>query len=536
MRLVGLRAVSVLMVALLLLSPLGAFAEGPIEPPHVPVTKLKFTKTSGSLNMHQTFDLSSLLKISPAGATNKAVSWLSADPAIISVSDAGVVKALSSGTARITATSVENPALFASITIKGKVVRVKSIALDRSKTPMNAGETFTVRATVSPSDASYPEVTWASDNTAVATVDANGVVTGVAPGRAAIIASTDLGRATKKMYAYVRGGAMKVIKISSVGDVVLGGDKKTVKKADKPIGDGLTSWLRFQKFFNNFGPAYFTDGVRSVLSNDDLSIANLEGTITPATKPVKNTFAFKGKPEYLKVLTQGSVEVVTLANNHTWDYLKEGLADTKKNLKKYGITAINNGSGGTVYRTINGVRIGMCGFNIPVSRGTVSRAITYLKKTKKCQIVIAQFHWAHSKEWTNKIYNEERSLAHYAVSKGADLVVGHHKHQVSGIERYKDKMIAYDVGNFIAMVRNEIDGKILDKGAMIYQQKFNVFEDGFVEVLDPNIVPIMISDSQGVLTGNPHVESGAEADRILGIVRANSPATGVGLVKYDPNY
>ena len=81
-------------------------------------------------------------------------------------------------------------------------------------------------------------------------------------------------------------------------------------------------------------PAYFLAGVQSVFAHDDLTIVNFEGTLTNLTTRQDKEFAFRGEPEYVQILTSGSVEAVNVANNHSRDYGMQSLEDTRNYLKK----------------------------------------------------------------------------------------------------------------------------------------------------------------------------------------------------------
>ena len=72
---------------------------------------------------------------------------------------------------------------------------------------------------------------------------------------------------------------------------------------------------------------YFFKNVKNVFENDDLTIVNLEGPLTSATSHVEKQFPFSGPKEYVNILTSGSVELVSIANNHSEDYYEQGMTD-----------------------------------------------------------------------------------------------------------------------------------------------------------------------------------------------------------------
>lgn len=156
---------------------------------------------------------------------------------------------------------------------------------------------------------------------------------------------------------YLPQNTGREITISAVGDCTMGYD--TVFPAAGSFDDV------FQKNGNDY--SCFFAGVRQILENDDLSIANMEGTLTDinnrAYKGEKGPFYyFRGQPGYNKILQEGSIEAVNMANNHTYDFGVQGYNDTLRNLQKVGVTSFGNGKAG--YMRIKGIDIGLLGYNV----------------------------------------------------------------------------------------------------------------------------------------------------------------------------
>ena len=125
--------------------------------------------------------------VSPEDATNPAVTWQSSDTSIATVDGSGKVTAVNAGSATITATA-EGKSAVCDVTV---VISVSAISLNSSLKTIEIGGTYTLVATVNPQDASYPDVTWSSSNSGVATVTQGGVVTAVGYGTATITATAD---------------------------------------------------------------------------------------------------------------------------------------------------------------------------------------------------------------------------------------------------------------------------------------------------------------------------------------------------------
>lgn len=501
------------------------------------VTSVKFTVNSARVSMGRTYNAAAKLSMLPKSAEDKRVTWTSSNQFVASVDANGLVCVIGEGNAKITATSVSNPDKSGSMSVIGVAVRVKSISIGSSRVA-DAGETFRLAATIKPENASYQSVEWRTGDESIASVDENGKVSVHASGKCVLTAITDKGKKKTSVTLRVRGGDMRTVKISAVGDVVIGGDKRFVKKADSLVGDGLTSYKRFQKLYDEKGPDYFFAGVRGILTSDDITVANYEATLTNSKNRQGTTFDFSAPPSYRTIVSNGGVDVACMANNHAYDFYSKGYNDTRSNLRAVGIRTYGIGNSTTTFKSVNGVKVGFAGFRVPASRGDIQLSISNLRKKDKCDVVVVSFHWTHSKEWTTRITGEEKSYARYAVNSGADLVVGHHKHALSGIEKYKGRIIAYDIGNFIAMIKNQLvkDGPYTDKDTVIFQQRFNVFSDGYVERVDPNFVPCMNSDTQDTLTGNPHVLGGSDAERVLQKIRARTANQHQSLVRYVSDY
>lgn len=149
----------------------------------IPVSSITLDKKSLALNKGESATLTAT--VYPADATVNSVSWSSSDVTVVSVDQNGKVTAVNGGSATITARAGEQSATCV-VTVS---VPVTSISLNKSSLDLNKGESETLIATVSPSDATENTVTWATSNKRIATVDQNGLVTAVEGGTATISAT-----------------------------------------------------------------------------------------------------------------------------------------------------------------------------------------------------------------------------------------------------------------------------------------------------------------------------------------------------------
>ncbi|MGN1442711.1 MAG: Ig-like domain-containing protein, partial [Acutalibacteraceae bacterium] len=144
-------------------------------------TSVKLNATSVSIDPGKTYTLKAT--ISPSNATEKSVYWKSSDTSIATVSSNGVVKGVKPGKVTITCTTrANNKKATCAVTVKP--IKISSITLSRSSLTLNYGKSFTLKATISPSNATNKSVKWASSDTKVVTVSSTGKVKAVGTGKA----------------------------------------------------------------------------------------------------------------------------------------------------------------------------------------------------------------------------------------------------------------------------------------------------------------------------------------------------------------
>lgn len=148
----------------------------------IPVTSITISKTALSLKKGDAATL--IATVSPSDATDKSVSWSTSDVTIASISQDGLVTAIKSGTATITAKAGEK-SVTCSVTV---TTPVESVSLSKTSASIEEGKSITLVATITPSDADDKTVVWTTSDNSVATVS-NGVVTGVVEGTCTITAT-----------------------------------------------------------------------------------------------------------------------------------------------------------------------------------------------------------------------------------------------------------------------------------------------------------------------------------------------------------
>jgi len=235
------------------------------------------------------------------------------------------------------------------------------------------------------------------------------------------------------------------------------------------------------------GAPLFAD-VRPLLRHPTITAGNLEGVLTGATSSKcdgdedehQNCFAFRGPPDGARTLRRAGFDVMNLANNHAWDYGAAGQADTIAALDAAGVRWTGTPGQVTVLKR-HGVRVAFVGYapyawapsmhDVPLAQGLVRYADT------QADVVVALMHaGAEGREATHTpvgveiSYGEDRgdtrAFAHALVDAGADLVLGSGPHVIRGIERYRNRLIAYSLGNFAGW-HNFASGGTYDLSALL---------------------------------------------------------------------
>ncbi|KUO75634.1 MAG: D-Ala-D-Ala dipeptidase [Desulfosporosinus sp. BRH_c37] len=287
----------------------------------------------------------------------------------------------------------------------------------------------------------------------------------------------------------LQGNGKKEIKVSAIGDVTLGQDDRFQYNGS------------FNQYYKLSGAGYFFSGVKKILSEDDLTIANLEGTLTNATEKADKSsqgdqaFFFKGSPSYSAILKDGCIEAVDLANNHCMDYLEKGFKET--------VTALDNteiisfGYDKVAIYEKDGIKIGLIGVNtlgkLEEGVNLISLKFDLVNKihllNDQTSLIIVSFHWGTENKSTPT--SEQRELGRLAIDQGAALVLGHHPHVIQPIEEYQGKSIVYSLGNFVFGGNSNPRYKTTE----IYSQTFS-FENGkLVGIAIPLIIPCKLSTS-----------------------------------------
>ena len=309
------------------------------------------------------------------------------------------------------------------------------------------------------------------------------------------------------------------ITISAVGDITLGTNQKTSYGGS------------FHEYYDSYGESYFLQNVKDVFAADDFTIGNLEGTLTNSNN-IRTTkeWNHKGKPEYVSILKNASVEAVSLGNNHIMDYQMDGVNDTIATLDGAEIAYAISGQWGDkygMYETDKGIKIGFVSVNEyyegEAVRQFLEKGYDYLRG-EGADLVFACMHWGGDKVHT--LEQAQYDMGRWCIDLGYDLVLGCHPHVLQGIECYNGKYIVYSMGNFC--YGGSKNPK--EKDSMIWQQTFTFVDGVLQEETTVKAIPCRLSTQTNKNDYCPTILTGEEAEQVINNLNKYSEEFGI---KFD---
>lgn len=206
--------------------------------------------------------------------------------------------------------------------------------------------------------------------------------------------------------------------------------------------------------------------IASVTADADLLFGNLETTISAVGRPLGCGYCFRSDPNVISGLQFAGFDVMSVANNHIWDYGPDAFIDTVRYLEDGGIRASGGGHSmdqahEPVFMTVGDARVAFLSYTnlLPSVAGAgpdkaganifsaevMSRDVG--AAVERADLVIVSFH--AGEEYKPEPVDGKRTLYESIIDAGADMVIGHHPHVIQPMERYRDGWIAYSLGNFI---------------------------------------------------------------------------------------
>jgi hypothetical protein len=313
------------------------------------------------------------------------------------------------------------------------------------------------------------------------------------------------------------------------GDVTVGHHYQTY--FDEQVGKGRS---REEMFAHGFKE------VKEVAESADLFLVNLECPFTEGGEKLPKNFNFRARPEFVNTLLAGSVDVVSLANNHLMDYGPQGLVDTLMTLEQARIPYFGAGRNMAEARrpaflTVGGVRFAFIGYfflgnrnieppqvyatdttpgvaghfsDVDVMERMLREDIIAAKA--KADVVLPFFHWGRESTYDPQPYQVRLTRA--AIDAGAAGVLGSHPHVLQAMELHQGAPAVYSLGNFV------FGGhwNPRDKRSALFKARFS--PGGY---LSSEIIPLR-TDRYPEFPFQPTVVTGAEAEDVLRLLAKSS--------------
>ncbi len=216
------------------------------------------------------------------------------------------------------------------------------------------------------------------------------------------------------------------------------------------------------------GYAYPWEGLQGMFRNDDLTIVNLECAASPLGSPEPKEFTFRCDTAALAPMLDAGVEVANLGNNHSGDYGKEALVDSRVQLEATGIAPVGVGSDAAEAHEaavfeINGWTVAVLGFGgvVPTPAwiatderagmadgDTIATMVAAVEAADEiADLVLVSIHWGVELDITPR--PEDRERAEAMIAAGADAIFGHHAHRLQPLEFVDGVPVAWGLGNFV---------------------------------------------------------------------------------------
>ncbi len=208
---------------------------------------------------------------------------------------------------------------------------------------------------------------------------------------------------------------------------------------------------------------YFTNDIQAA----DISFGNAEGVFLDKGGVPKGSgeyvYCFRQPTRYAQYFTDNGFDMLSVANNHASDFGSTGTTSTIATLQSLPILFAGLQNHAVCSTTVRGIKIGMAAFAPHkgcIQLNDYAAAIASVKKLKSdCDIVIVSMHAGaegrsathvpkHAELFLGQNRGDVYKFAHAVIDAGADVVIGHGPHVPRAMELYKNKLIAYSLGNF----------------------------------------------------------------------------------------
>lgn len=300
------------------------------------------------------------------------------------------------------------------------------------------------------------------------------------------------------------------IRLSFAGDCTLGGHE---------------DWMNyrsgtFKVMAEEQGYAYFFEHAREIFSQDDLTLVNLEGVLQDHARGRNRAlkWQFRGDPAYAEILRLGSIEMVTLGNNHTRDFGQIGLQSTMDALDQAGIAWCHERVASFYEK--DGVRLAFIGYWGPDFRKQKDGFAAFVQQLRQqgADAVILNYHGGQ--QYRQKHRQSQTEDMRFAIDCGVDLVIGHHPHVLQGMEVYKNRSIVYSLGNFCYGGNRQ--PRAVEYPSMVLSVALRFDEAGY-QSQQLTIHPYRISGTAPRNNYQPLPADDQQAAEVMAIIQADTP-------------
>lgn len=257
-----------------------------------------------------------------------------------------------------------------------------------------------------------------------------------------------------------------------------------------------------------------SDALLQEMRSVDILMINNEYTYSTRGEPLPGKdYTFRANPKRVNVLDTLGADIVSVANNHVYDYGEDALVDTLETLENAEIPYV--GAGRNLTDAMKPVSFIANGRKITIVSATqIERSTNYTKEAtadspgvlktlnpdkfisviekarKNSDYVIAFVHWGT--EGTNHYGSDQVTLGQKFIDAGADVIIGGHTHCLQGFEYYDGKPIIYSLGNFW------FSDKTLDTGLsqVVIHTDTNEIEFRFLPCIQKGGVTSLVEDSE----------------------------------------
>jgi len=232
------------------------------------------------------------------------------------------------------------------------------------------------------------------------------------------------------------------------------------------VGDVMLSRGVGERMRSEADWTYPFQQIADTLAAADLTFGNLECPVSDTGRNQHHLYSFRADPKVIEGLTRAGFDVMSIANNHSYDWGAPALLDTQQRLRDAGILPVGAGANDLeahypVLIDCGGVKLAFLAYvNIEPKEATAApdkpgvawldpeRLLADIRFARPlADLVIVALHWGV--EYAAQPQREQVELARQMIDAGADLVVGGHPHVVQPVEEYHGRWIAYSLGNFV---------------------------------------------------------------------------------------